>query len=113
MRLSFNDEESFREAVGSLDFNNPPSDPNSLQEVASSSTMPAQEMNEDICFDNPSPSSSRVPVGSSSSSGPSGSTSLQERSGDIGILANYGIIATTLTATWNFEQYRDLPSGIL
>ena len=84
MRLSFDDEESFREAVGSLDFNNPPSDPNSLQEVASSSTMPAQEMNEDIYFDNPSPSSSRVPVGSSSSSsGPSGSTLLQERSEDI------------------------------
>ena len=45
MRLSF-DEESFKEAVGSLHFNTPPSDPNSLQRVESSS-MPPQEKNED------------------------------------------------------------------
>jgi hypothetical protein len=44
MRLSFDDEESFKEVVGSLRFDNPPSDPNSvaltLQEMGSSSMMP-------------------------------------------------------------------------
>jgi hypothetical protein len=56
MRLSFNDEESFKEVVASLRFDNPPSDPNSmelaLQEVGSS--IPSQERNEDtsICFNN-------------------------------------------------------------
>ena len=83
MRLSFDDEESFKEAIGSLKFNNTPtsSDPDSdsLQRVGSSSSMPpgSQERNEDICFNNP-PSdpniilevpSRRVPVGSSSSTG--------------------------------------------
>ena len=71
MKLSFDDEESFKEAVGSLNFNNPPSDLDSLQGVGSSgSSVPPQETNEDI--DN-SPSNpniilevQRVPVGSSS-----------------------------------------------
>ena len=75
MRLSFNDEESFKEAVGSLKFNNPPSNPDSLQGVGSSSSMPPQDRNdsEDIRFDNPPSDPSiilevrRVPVGSSSS----------------------------------------------
>ena len=54
MRLSFDDEESFKEAVGSLQFNNPPSDPDSLQGVGSSSSMPPDERNfEDIGFNNP------------------------------------------------------------
>ena len=78
MRLSFDDEESFKEAVttglGSLRFNNPPSDPDSLQGVESS-MLPPQETrrNEDNCFDNPSSDPNiilevrRVPVGSSSS----------------------------------------------
>ena len=35
MRLSFDDPESFKEAAGSLHFNNPPSDPNT-------SSMPLQ-----------------------------------------------------------------------
>ena len=52
MRLSSesDDEESFKEAVGSLNFNNPPSDPDSLQRVGSSSSimMPPEERNEDI-----------------------------------------------------------------
>ena len=52
MRLSFDDEESFKEAasagLGSLKFNNPPSDPDLLQQVGSSSSMPPQEGNEDI-----------------------------------------------------------------
>ena len=55
MRLSFDDEESFKEAAGSLHFNNPPSDPNSLQglEVGSSGSIPPQERNEVLWFDNP------------------------------------------------------------
>ena len=35
MKLSFDDEESFKEAVGSLCFDNPPSDPNALQPIGS------------------------------------------------------------------------------
>ena len=56
--LSFDDEESFREAVGSLLFNNPPSDLNintTLRRVeleSSISSMPIHERNdsEDVCF---------------------------------------------------------------
>ena len=46
MKRSFDDEDSFKE---SLDFNKPPSDPNALvlPEVGNSS-IPAQEINEDI-----------------------------------------------------------------
>jgi hypothetical protein len=55
MRLSFDDEESFKDAVGSLCFDNPPSDPNSVglapQEVGGSN-VPPQERIEDICFNN-------------------------------------------------------------
>ena len=75
MKLSFDDEESFKEAIGSLNFNNPLSDPDSLQLVGSSS-MPAEERNGDICVDNPPTDPniilevSRVPVGSSSSTPP-------------------------------------------
>jgi hypothetical protein len=56
MRLSFDDKESFKEAVESLRFNNPPSDPNTDQQVGSTSSMPPEERNEarDICFNNPS-----------------------------------------------------------
>ena len=81
MRLSFDDEESFKEAAGSLRFNNPPSDPDSLQRVGSSS-MPPEEKNEDT--DNPPSDPNiilevwRVPVGSVTT----GSTPLQERSED-------------------------------
>ena len=59
MRLSFDDEESFKEAAGSLRFNNFQSDPDSLQQLevgsSSSSSMPPQESerNADICCDNP------------------------------------------------------------
>ena len=73
MRLSFDDEESFKEAVGSLHFNNPPSDSDSLQGVGGTgSSMPHEERNEDdpnIILE-----VRRVPVGSSSP--------LQERSED-------------------------------
>ena len=51
MKLSFDNQESFKEATGSLRFNNPPSDPNSLEPMESS--MPRQERSEDICFDDP------------------------------------------------------------
>jgi hypothetical protein len=51
MKLSFDDQESFREATGSLRFNNPPSEPNSLEPMGIST--PRQEMSEDICFDDP------------------------------------------------------------
>ena len=47
MRLSIDNEESFKEAVGSLNFNNPPSDSDSLQGVGSSSSIPPEEGNED------------------------------------------------------------------
>jgi hypothetical protein len=87
MKLSFDDEESFKEAVGSLRFDsNPPSDPNSvalaLQEVDDSSDVLPQERNdEDICFNNDSQSdpNSLGRVGSS--------TPPQERSEDIDIIA--------------------------
>ena len=47
MGLSFDDEESLKESVGSLNFYNPPSDPNSAQRVGSSSSMPPQERSEE------------------------------------------------------------------
>ena len=77
MRLSFDDTESFKEAAGSLIFNNPQSDPDSLQGVGSSSMLP-QERNEDSCFDNPPSDPNiilevrRVPMGSSGSTPPPG-----------------------------------------
>ena len=51
MGLSFVNEESFKEGVGSLNFYNPPShhDPNTPA-LGSSGSIPLQEMNEDICF---------------------------------------------------------------
>ena len=69
MKLSFDDEESFKEVVGSLRFNSPPSDPNALQQIGS--ILPQDsERNEDICFNNPpgDPNSILHRVGSSSSS---------------------------------------------
>jgi len=82
MKLSFNDEESFKEVVGSLHFNNPPSDLSSvalaLQEEGGGS-MPVQERNEDISFNNfPSDPNSLGGVGN---------TPRQERSEDIDIIA--------------------------
>jgi hypothetical protein len=82
MRLSFDDEESFKDVIGSLRFDNPPSDPNSvalaLQEVGGSD-VPPQERNEDICFNDDSPSDPN-------SLGRVGRTSPQERSDDIEIV---------------------------
>ena len=65
MRLSFDDEEPFEESVGSLNFNNPPSDSDSLQGVGSISSMPPEERNDEdpnAILEVP-----REPVGSSSS----------------------------------------------
>jgi hypothetical protein len=79
MKLSFDDEGSFKDVVGSLHFNNlnPPSDPNSvalaLQEVDSSSSMTPQERND---FPSDPNSLGRV-----------GSTPPEERSEDIDIIA--------------------------
>ena len=55
MGLSFNDEDSFKEGVGSLVFYNPPSDPNTPA-LGSTGSIPLQEMNEDhdVCFNNSS-----------------------------------------------------------
>ena len=65
MKLSFDDEGSLKEAVGSLHFNIPPSGPNALQRMES--MLPQDfEGNEDICFNNPQ--SDLNIVGSSSSS---------------------------------------------
>ena len=90
MRLSFDDEESFKEAAGSLRFNNPPSDPNSLEfrRTGSSSSMPPQDLerNEDICSQSDLNSFGRV--GSSATTSSSTSTPPpRERSRDIDILA--------------------------
>ena len=43
MRLSFDDEESFKEAVESLRFNNPASDPNEQQQMGSSNSVPLDD----------------------------------------------------------------------
>ena len=51
MRLSFDDEESFKETVESLRFNNPSSDPGTQQQIENSDSMPLEdtraERNED------------------------------------------------------------------
>ena len=44
MKLSFEDQESLKEAAGSLCFNNPPSDPNILQMGALGSTSGSNSM---------------------------------------------------------------------
>ena len=60
MKLSFDDQESLKEAVESLCFNNPPSDPDALpSQRMGSMLIQDAERNEDNCFlnNNPSPSS--------------------------------------------------------
>ena len=70
MRLSFNDEDSFKEAIESLRFNN--SDPNTRQHMGSSNSMPLEdtggrnEDRDDIAPSDPIPLALRR-VGSSSS----------------------------------------------
>ena len=80
MRMSSDDEESFKEAVGSLVFKNPPSDPDSHRGVGSNSSMPPEERNHEDIDNPPSDPNTileirRVAVGSSSGTG-------QERSED-------------------------------
>ena len=77
MRLSFDDEESFKETAGSLRFNNPPSDSSIHQQMGSSDNIPPQdsERNEDIGLNNfTSDPNALQRMGSSSSISP------QERS---------------------------------
>ena len=82
MRLSFEDKESFKEAAGSLRFNNSSSgsdsDPNTLQQVEISSSMSPQTSGlreEEICFnDPPSDLNPLQRVGSISSMPPRGTT---------------------------------------
>jgi hypothetical protein len=87
MRLSFDDEESFKDVIGSLRFDHdPPSDPNSvilaLQEVDGDGSMPAQERNdEDICFNNFPSDLNSLALGGVDSTPP------QEKSKDIDIIA--------------------------
>ena len=54
MKLSFDDKESFKEAVGSLCFNNPPSDTNTTLQRIESMPLQDSERDEDFYFNNPS-----------------------------------------------------------
>ena len=78
MKLSFDDEESFKEAAESLRFNNPPSDPNTTpQQMGSSGRMSLQdsERNEDSII--PSDPNTLRRLGSSSSIQEIGSGDMQ------------------------------------
>ena len=59
MGLSFDDEESFKETLESLRFNDPPSDQNASQKMGSSSSMPLQDSERN--GDNIYPSDSNIP----------------------------------------------------
>ena len=52
MRMSFNDEESFKDAVESLHFNNSSSDPNAQHQMGSSNSTPLQESERNEARDN-------------------------------------------------------------
>ena len=98
MRMSFDDEESFKDAVESLRFNNSSSDPNAQQQMGSSNSMPLQESerNEDnIITSNPITTLQVRRVGSSSS------LSILEirRSGDIQVCFNNPQSNPEFTAT--------------
>ena len=70
MNLSFDDEDSFKEGIESLRFNNPPSDPDApaLEQLGSDSGMPQERNEDDIGLNNfPSDSDSLRRVGSTSS----------------------------------------------
>jgi hypothetical protein len=60
MNLSFNDKESFMEAVGSLRFNNPPSDP-SPNTTHQQVPVVTQAESEDIGINNRNPGPSNDP----------------------------------------------------
>ena len=81
MRLSFDDEESFKEAIENLCFNNPSSDPNIQQQMGSNNTSMALEKTERN-EDNNTPSD---PITTLRRVGSGSSLSIQEirRSADI------------------------------
>ena len=84
MKLSFDDEESFKGSVGSLRFNNPQSSPNTVREMESSDSMfpgdSERNRDQDIYFNNPTSDSNTLRgMGSSSMLSPD---SPQERSED-------------------------------
>ena len=69
MRLSFDDEGSFKETVESLRFNNSHGDPNTSQQIGSSNSMPLEDTERNEVHDDIAPSDP-IPirrVGSSSS----------------------------------------------
>ena len=82
MRLSFDDEESFKEAIESLCFNNPSSDPNTQQQMGSNNTSMALENTERNEDNNNTPSD---PITTLRRVGSGSSLSIQEirRSADI------------------------------
>ena len=87
MKLSFDDEESFKEAVESLRFNNPPSDPNAEQQMGSRNSVPAEPLE-----DSERNGDNIIPIDPITVRrvGSSSSLSIQEtrRSGDIQICFN-------------------------
>ena len=82
MRLSFEDEESFKEAVESLRFNNPPSDPNAHQQIGSGNSLPLEDFEDNFTPSDPITTLRRV--------GSSSSLSIQEtrRNGDVQVSFN-------------------------
>ena len=79
MRLSFNDEKSFKEAIESLRFNN--SDPNTRQQMASDNSMPLEDTERNEARDNIAPSDP-IPL---RRVGSSRSLSIQETRGSVDI----------------------------
>ena len=71
MKLSFDDEESFKDTVESMCFSNPPSDLSARQQMGSISSMSLEicERNEDNIFPSDPITLRRAPVGSSRSAG--------------------------------------------
>ena len=87
MRLSFEDEESFKEAVESLRFNSPLSDPNinAQQQMGSRNSMPLEDSERN--YDNITPSD---PITTLQRVGSSSSLSIQEtqRNEDVQVFFN-------------------------
>ena len=85
MRLSFEDEESFKEAVESLRFNNPLSDPNAQQQMGSRNSMPLEDSKRND--DNITPSD---PITTLQRVGSRSSLSIQatQRNGDVQVSFN-------------------------
>ena len=114
MGLSFDDEDSFKEGVGSLNFYNPPSHPNTPV-LGSSGTIPLQEMNEDhdVCFNNPptdDPNSLQVRrVESCSSNNTPPEERIEVIYKDIDILASSDLkLCQWLIQCYSFTRYHSL-----